>query len=63
MGKVEKVSDRLNRISVSQTLEMAKRSRELRDKGADIIDLSIGQPDFKLRLILKRPQKGPLIMI
>ncbi len=47
MGNIEKVSDRLKRISVSQTLEMARRSRELREKGVDIIDLSIGQPDFK----------------
>ncbi len=47
MGKAEKVSDRLKRISVSQTLEMARRSRELSEKGVDIIDLSIGQPDFK----------------
>jgi aspartate aminotransferase len=57
MGKVEKVSDRLNRISVSQTLEMAKRSRELRDKGADIIDLSIGQPDFKTPAHIKEAAK------
>ncbi len=57
MGKVEKVSDRLNRISVSQTLEMAKRSRELREKGADIIDLSIGQPDFKTPAHIKEAAK------
>ncbi len=57
MGKVEKVSDRLNRISVSQTLEMAKRSRELRDKGVDIIDLSIGQPDFKTPAHIKEAAK------
>jgi len=57
MGKVEKVSDRLNRISVSQTLEMAKRSRELREKGVDIIDLSIGQPDFKTPAHIKEAAK------
>ncbi len=39
-------SSRLKRISVSQTLEMSRRSAELKAKGADIIDLSIGQPDF-----------------
>jgi aspartate aminotransferase len=60
MGKVEKVSDRLNRISVSQTLEMAKRSRELREKGADIIDLSIGQPDFKTPAHIKEAAKRAL---
>ncbi len=39
-------SSRLKRISISQTLEMSRRSTELKAKGADIIDLSIGQPDF-----------------
>lgn len=40
-------SGRLQRISVSQTLEMSNRSAELKAKGIDIIDLSIGQPDFQ----------------
>lgn len=57
MAKVEKVSDRLNRISVSQTLEMARRSRELIEKGVDIIDLSIGQPDFKTPSHIKEAAK------
>jgi len=57
MGKAEKVSDRLKRISVSQTLEMARRSGELREKGVDIIDLSIGQPDFKTPAHIKEAAK------
>jgi len=40
------LSKRIKRISVSQTLEMSKRSQELREKGVDIIDMSVGQPDF-----------------
>lgn len=43
---MEFLSGRIRRISVSQTLEMSKRSSELKEKGVDIIDLSIGQPDF-----------------
>ncbi len=39
-------SKRLKRISVSQTLEMSNRSQELKEKGKNVIDLSIGQPDF-----------------
>lgn len=39
-------SHRIRRISVSQTMEMSSRSSELQAKGIDIIDLSIGQPDF-----------------
>lgn len=38
---------RLNRISEPQTIRMAKLSRELKAKGINIIDLSIGEPDFR----------------
>lgn len=40
-------SSRLKRISISQTFAMSNRSRELKESGKDIIDLSIGQPDFQ----------------
>lgn len=40
------LAERLNRISESQTLKMARLGRELRAKGLDIIDLSLGEPDF-----------------
>jgi aspartate aminotransferase len=33
-------------MSVSQTLAMAQKSRELKAKGIDIINLSLGEPDF-----------------
>ncbi|MEA2040998.1 MAG: pyridoxal phosphate-dependent aminotransferase [Bacteroidota bacterium] len=51
---MEFISSRIKRISVSQTLEMAKRSTELKEKGIDIIDLSIGQPDFPTPEHIKR---------
>ena len=41
-----KVSDRLNRLSESATLAMARMSRELKAKGKDVITLSLGEPDF-----------------
>lgn len=41
-----KLSDRLNLFSESQTLMMAKLSRELKNKGVDIINLTLGEPDF-----------------
>ena len=41
-----KVSDRLNRLSESATLAMARMSRELKDQGKDVIALSLGEPDF-----------------
>ena len=40
------LADRLDRITEPQTIRMAKLSRELRAKGHNIIDLSIGEPDF-----------------
>ena len=40
------LADRLTRISVPQTIRMAKLSRELKAQGIDIVDLSIGEPDF-----------------
>jgi aspartate aminotransferase len=41
-----KLAQRLNRVSEPQTIKMAKLSRELKAQGIDIIDLSIGEPDF-----------------
>jgi len=40
------LSDRLNALTESATLEMTRRSRELKEQGIDVINLSIGEPDF-----------------
>jgi aspartate aminotransferase len=40
------LSSILNRFSEPETLKMAKLGRELRAKGIDVIDLSLGEPDF-----------------
>ncbi len=40
------LSNRLNLFTESQTLMMAKLSRELKSKGIDIINLTLGEPDF-----------------
>lgn len=40
------LAERLTRISVPQTIKMARLSRELKAQGIDIVDLSIGEPDF-----------------
>jgi aspartate aminotransferase len=44
--KVDQVSRRLQLLAVSETLAMAQKSREMRGQGIDIIDLSLGEPDF-----------------
>ncbi len=43
---MSKLADRLTHLSESQTIAMAKLSRELQDQGHDIISLSLGEPDF-----------------
>ncbi|MEC5146241.1 pyridoxal phosphate-dependent aminotransferase [Chitinophaga sp. 212800010-3] len=43
---MNQLADRLSRISEPQTIKMAKLSRELKAQGIDIVDLSIGEPDF-----------------
>ncbi|OYW81311.1 MAG: aspartate aminotransferase [Sphingobacteriia bacterium 28-36-52] len=40
------LSSLLNRFSEPETLKMAKLGRELRAQGIDVIDLSLGEPDF-----------------
>ncbi len=40
------LSSLLSRFNEPETLKMAQLGRELRAKGADIIDLSLGEPDF-----------------
>lgn len=40
------LSTLLNRFNEPETLKMAKLSRQLRSEGIDIVDLSLGEPDF-----------------
>lgn len=44
---VMQLAKRLDRISEPQTIRMAKLSRELKAQGLNIIDLSLGEPDFR----------------
>ena len=41
------LSKRITELTESQTLAMAARSRELMAKGIDVINLSLGEPDFQ----------------
>lgn len=43
---MEYLSERIKSLSVSQTLAMAQKSRELKESGVDVISLSLGEPDF-----------------
>ncbi len=44
--KAMQLSSLLQRFNEPETLKMAKLGRELRAKGIDVIDLSLGEPDF-----------------
>ena len=48
------LSDRINLISESQTIAMARKSRELKAQGIDIISLSLGEPDFATPEVIKQ---------
>ena len=43
---MNKLADRLNRLSTSATLAMSQKSQELKAQGVDVINLSVGEPDF-----------------
>ena len=43
---MNKLSDRLGRLEASATLAMSQKSQELREQGVDVINLSVGEPDF-----------------
>ena len=43
---MNQLSDRLNSLSPSATLAMSQKSNELKAQGIDVINLSVGEPDF-----------------
>lgn len=40
------LSDRLNRLAPSATLAMSQKSNEMKAQGIDVINMSVGEPDF-----------------
>ena len=42
-----KVSNRITSMELSPTLGMSQKSREMKAQGIDVINLSVGEPDFK----------------
>ena len=43
---MNQLSNRLNALSESETLAMSQKSAELKAQGIDVINLSVGEPDF-----------------
>ena len=51
---MDNLSERINSLPVSATLAMASKARELKNKGIDIIGLSLGEPDFNTPEFIKQ---------
>jgi len=60
---MEQLSARINSLSPSATIAMNQKGRELKDKGVDVINLSVGEPDFMtpehIREAAKKAIDGP----
>ena len=51
------LSERVNNLSESATSAMARKSRELKAQGIDVISLSLGEPDFNTPDFIKEAAK------
>lgn len=51
------ISQRINSLAASATLAMSQRSNELRAAGVDVINLSVGEPDFNTPDFIKEAAK------
>ncbi len=54
---MSRISDRVNALSPSQTLAMSQKSNELKAAGVDVINLSVGEPDFPTPSHIKEAAK------
>jgi len=54
---MKKLSDRINSLAESQTIAMSRKSRELTEKGIDVISLALGEPDFNTPDNIKQAAK------
>ncbi len=57
MIATQKLSDRINRLSESATIAMSRKSREMKEAGHDIINLSLGEPDFGTPQMIREAAK------
>jgi len=60
---MEQLSARIKSLAPSATIAMNQKGRELKDKGVDVINLSVGEPDFMtpehIREAAKKAIDGP----
>ena len=53
----KQIADRVQALAQSQTLAMSQKSAELRAKGIDVINMSVGEPDFNTPEHIKEAAK------
>lgn len=51
------LSDRLNRLAPSATLAMSQKSNEMKAQGIDVINMSVGEPDYMTPDFIKEAGK------
>ena len=54
---MEQLSNRLNRLAPSATLAMSQKSNEMKAQGIDVINMSVGEPDFNTPEAIKEAAK------
>ncbi len=54
------LADRVNRITLSPTLRIGARALQMRSQGIDLVDLTVGEPDFPTPEAVKRACKAAL---
>ena len=60
---MEQLSARINSLDPSATIAMNQKGRELKEKGVDVINLSVGEPDFMTPEHIREAAKKPLMAI
>jgi aspartate aminotransferase len=53
-------TDRVDRVEESATLAVSKRAAAREAEGADVVDLSVGEPDFETPLPVREAGKGAI---
>ncbi|MCP4631637.1 MAG: aminotransferase class I/II-fold pyridoxal phosphate-dependent enzyme, partial [candidate division Zixibacteria bacterium] len=54
------LSDRVQRIGMSPTLKISGKAKQMKAEGLDVIDLSVGEPDFPTPLNVKTAGKNAI---
>jgi aspartate aminotransferase len=60
LQKMDWISQRINKLSESETLAMTRKCRELKALGHQVINLSIGEPDFNTPEFIKEAGKAAI---